>query len=71
MVWLTLLLVSSAAVAQNLSMFKMLSDSVYLTDAKYRALNKYQKDALIIEIACEPCIIKYKVVMKIIGSMGG
>ena len=47
MVWLTLLLVSSAAVAQNLSMFKMLSDSVYLTDAKYHALNKYQKDATI------------------------
>ena len=45
MAWLTLLLVSSAAVAQNLSMFKMLSDSVYRTDAKYFALNKYQKDA--------------------------
>ena len=45
MAWLTLLLVSSAAVAQNLSMFKMLSDSVYRTDAKYLALNKYQKDA--------------------------
>ena len=48
MVWLTLLLVSSAAVAQNLSMFKMLSDSVYLTDAKYHALNKYQKDATVL-----------------------
>jgi len=45
MAWLTLLLVSSAAVAQNLSMFKMLSDSVYRTDVKYLALNKYQKDA--------------------------
>ena len=47
MVCLTLLLVSSAAVAQNLSMFKMLSDSAYQTDAKYHALNKYQKDATI------------------------
>ena len=47
MAWLTLLLVSSAAVAQNLSMFKTLSDSVYQTDAKYHSLNKYQKDATI------------------------
>jgi len=47
MAWLTLLLVSPAAVAQNVSMFKMLSDSVYRTDAKYHALNKYQKNATI------------------------
>ena len=47
MAWLTLLLVNSAAVAQNLSMFKTLSDSAYQTDAKYHSLNKYQKDATI------------------------
>lgn len=44
---LTLLLANSAAVAQNVNMFKTLSDSAYQADATYQTLNKYQKDATI------------------------
>ena len=47
MAWLTLLLLCSAAVAQDVNSFKTLSDSAYQTDATYQALNKYQKDATI------------------------
>jgi len=34
-------------VAQNLSMYKALNDSVYLSTTDYQAANKYQKDAIL------------------------
>jgi hypothetical protein len=42
---LIVLLIGSAAVAQNMSQFKLLSDSAYQTNTMYQSCNKYQKDA--------------------------
>ena len=44
---LIVLLTGSAAVAQNMSQFKLLSDSAYQTNTMYQSSNKYQKDAMI------------------------
>lgn len=44
---LIVLLIGSAAVAQNMSQFKLLSDSAYQTNTMYQSSNKYQKDAMI------------------------
>lgn len=41
------LLTGSAVAAQDVSSFKVLSDSAYKTDAAYMAYNKYQKDAVL------------------------
>lgn len=47
MLLLMVLLAPCVASAQNMSQFKVLSDSAYLTDAAYQAGNKYQKDAIL------------------------
>ena len=44
---LMVLLTGSAVAAQDVSSFKVLSDSAYKTDAVYMAYNKYQKDAVL------------------------
>lgn len=44
---LIVLLTGSAAVAQNMSQFKLLSDSAYQTNTMYQSSNKYQKDAIL------------------------
>lgn len=44
---LTVLFPGLTVVAQDVSKFKVLSDSAYQTDAIYQAFNKYQKDAMI------------------------
>lgn len=44
---LTVLFPGLTVVAQDVSKFKVLSDSAYQTDAIYQACNKYQKDAMI------------------------
>lgn len=42
---LIVLLTGSTAVAQDISQFKVLSDSAYQTNTMYQSCNKYQKDA--------------------------
>ena len=44
---LLVLLTGSAAVAQDITRFKVLSDSAYQTNTQYKSCNKYQKDAII------------------------
>ena len=44
---LMILLTGSAAVAQNISQVKVLSDSAYQTNTMYQSCNKYQKDAIL------------------------
>lgn len=44
---LTILIPSLTVVAQDVSKFKVLSDSAYQTDAMYQTCNKYQKDAIL------------------------
>ena len=41
------LLLSPAAVAQDMSQLKVLSDSAYQTNTMYQSCNKYQKDAIL------------------------
>ena len=44
---LLVLLTGSAAVAQDITRFKVFSDSAYQTNTQYKSCNKYQKDAII------------------------
>jgi len=44
---LLVLLTGSAAVAQDITRFKVLSDSAYQTNTQYKSCNRYQKDAIL------------------------
>ena len=44
---LLFLLTGSAAVAQDITRFKVLSDSAYQTNTMYQSCNRYQKDAIL------------------------
>ena len=44
---LMVLLTGLTAVAQDISQFKVVSDSAYQTNTMYQSCNKYQKDAIL------------------------